>query len=236
MNWKRTARWSWLILPFLLLALWPSVAAADPVIPPGSNLVLYEVTENLKLKPLLANRRVATSALMGTTDAGSPICPAFLGIAKCAVTAMAGDNVSLATGKGPVVGTFSVVVQDVNTVDGPELVIMQGHFSGKIDLSPAILSGVPLGTITAKWSARGVSGGLLQGFHARGSLTGTFRLPFVFPAAGVTSPSYMLNPFTFPASGSYVPVAESELSLSEPTVRLEVNLVQSNGYSHGDSD
>src|SRR3990172_139757 len=28
MNWKRTARWSWLVLPFLLLALWPAVAAA----------------------------------------------------------------------------------------------------------------------------------------------------------------------------------------------------------------
>src|SRR3990172_3887654 len=45
MNWKRTARWSWLTLPFLLLALWPSVAAAWEHHRPAADAVLYEVWE-----------------------------------------------------------------------------------------------------------------------------------------------------------------------------------------------
>jgi hypothetical protein len=211
MIWKRTARWSWLILPFLLLALWPTMAAAAP------NAVLYELTENLKLRPLASGHRVASATLMGTVAAGTALCPLPM---DCTITAMGFDNINTATGKGPISGTFAVVVQGDNPVDGPELVILQGEFSGKIDLS---LASVGLGFLTdGKWSARGVKGGPLAGLHVRGSLTGTFRLPFeVAPGVAV----YMLNPAAFPAPGSFTFVQSNELSLGVPTVRLEVEFV-----------
>ena len=212
MNWKRTARWSSLVLPFLLLALWPAVAAAEE-----PNAVLYEVTENLKLKPLASGHRVASAALVGTIKAGTALCPMPV---DCTITAMGSDNINTTTGKGPIVGTFAVVVQGDNPVDGPELVIVKGDFSGRIDLSMAAAG---LGSLTkGKWSAQGVSGGPLAGLHLHGSLTGTFRLPFeVAPGVAV----YMLNPFAFPNPGSFVLVQDNELSLGVPTVRLEVEFV-----------
>ena len=220
MNWKGTARWSWLVLPFLLLAVWPSVAAAD-----DPNAVLYEVTENLKLKPLASGHRVATAALMGTVTAGTSICPLPV---DCVVTAMGSDNINTATGQGSLTGSFAVVVQGDNPVDGPELVILRGTFSGKIDLSTASAG---LGSLNkGKWSAKGVAGGPLAGLRLHGTLTGTFRLPFeVAPGVAV----YMLNPFAFPNPGSFVFVQPNELSLGVPTVRLEVNFVETH---HGDDD
>ena len=220
MNWKRTARWSWLILPFLLLAVWPAVAAA------ASNAVLYELTENLKLGPLSSGHRVASATLSGTVAKGTAICPLPV---DCTITAMGFDNINTATGKGPITGTFAVVVQGDNPVDGPELVILQGEFSGKIDLA---LASAGLGFLTdGKWSARGVKGGPLADLHLRGLLTGTFRLPFEV-APGVVL--YMLNPLDFPNPGSFVPVQDNELSLGVPTVRLEVEFVET--HHHGDRD
>ena len=212
MNWKRTARWSWLVLPFLLLAIWPGIAAAD-----GPNAVLYEVTENLKLKPLTSGHRVATSALMGTVTASTPLCPFPV---DCVITAMGSDNINIATGKGPIEGTFAIVVQGDNPVDGPELVILRGNFRGRIDLS---LASVGLGSLTnGKWSGHGLAGGPLAGLNLHGTLTGTFRLPFeVAPGVAV----YMLNPLAFPNAGSFVLVQANELSLGVPTVRLEVEFV-----------
>ena len=227
MNWKRTVRCSLLVLPFLLLAIWPAVAAAQQDIQPegiraDANAVLYEVTENLKLKPLAAGHRVATSALMGTVNAGTALCPDwlafYLSVTKCALTAVASDNVSLATGKGPVWGEFAVVIQDTNTTDGSELVILRGSLQGRIDLSPAVLGGVPLGTITGRWSARGVDGGPLGGVHVRGTFEGTFRLPFAH-----SEPAFYLGMGNSPPVP--VLVAPSERSLGVPTVRLELKFV-----------
>ncbi len=234
MNWKRTARWSWLILPFLLLALWPGVAAAQLGVRPDANALLYEVTENMKIKGEHMSRRVATAALVGTVQAGTPICPALLagafGATSCSITAIASDNINLATGKGPVVGTFAVVIQGDNAVDGAELVIVRGTLHGKIDLAPAVLGGdgipgsgdeAPLGSINARWSARGVRDlpsevpptlqALIAGIRARGTLEGTFRLPV----------GDMANAFYVGESG-FVPVLDNERSLAVPTVRLEI--------------
>ena len=229
MNWKRTARWSWLILPFLLLAVWPSVAAAQEGIRSDANAVLYEVTENLKLKPLQSGHRVATAALMGWVKAGASICPdwlaAYLGITRCSITAMASDNINLTTGAGPVSGTFSIVIQGDNPVDGPELEILRGTLHGTIDLSPAVLGGVPLGTITGQWSAKGVKSGPLGGVQVRGTFEGTFRLPFAHSEPAL----YLGNPHP-------VPVADNERSLGVPTVRLELNFVETHHKDDHDDD
>jgi len=242
MNWKKTARWSWLILPFLLLAMWPSVAAADG--PQGvradANAILYELTENLKAKGFLQGvRRSASSALMGSVSAGTAICPVGLGN-PCALTAMASDSLSLKPGpnlgKGPVEGEFDVVIQGDNPIDGPELVVVQGRLTGKIDLSQAVLFaatngavGAPIGTITGRWSARGVKGGPVPNIRAHGTFSGTFRLPI---GLDMVNAFYVCNPGDCLPFG-VAPVQLNERALGEPTVRLELNFVETH---HDDDD
>jgi hypothetical protein len=219
--------WSLVLFGTAMIA-GPAVATADP------NAVLYEVTETMNLKGGKMVRRLAVAALSGKVDAGTALCPAELaerlGVTKCSINAIAHDNVNLATGRGPISGTFAIVAQDTNiTADGPEVVILRGTVTGQVDLSPAVFSNVPLGSLEGTWSATGVRGGpMVEGFPAQGTLMGTFRLPFPFPfeIPGVVTagtPAYMLNPFTFPADGSFDLVLPKERSLDEPTVRLEIN-------------
>ncbi|OLC36983.1 MAG: hypothetical protein AUH81_07425 [Candidatus Rokubacteria bacterium 13_1_40CM_4_69_5] len=238
---KRTAIWS-LALALVSPAFYPGLAAA------AQNAVLYEATETMKLKRKdNATSRVATAALMGWVSAGTSICPdwlaAALNVPACGVTAIANDNINLATGQGPVSGKFTVVIQGDNPVDGPELAIVEGSLHGTIDLSPAVLSGVPLGAIGGRWSARGTPGGPLDGIRMGGTFTGTFRLPFVMPGDPTKTPLYMLNPYAFAGSApsptlgtDFVLAAPStEFSLGVPTVRLELTFVDAPAAA-GDDD
>lgn len=211
----------------------------------AQNAVLYEVTEQMKLKQDDGKlHRKATASLMGRVKAGSPICPdvfalplqvlPVLGeVRACAVTAVAQDNISLQTGQGPVSGKFTVVVPGDNPVDGPELVVLEGSLRGSIDLSLAVLGmdgiadngdEIPLGTIRGTWTARGVSQRRLHGLRLSGTFTGTFRLPFDLPVPTVGFvPTYMLDPFTFADPGSFAFVESVEYSVYDvPTVRLEL--------------
>jgi hypothetical protein len=236
-----------LALAGLAPAVLPGFAAAE------SNAVLYEVTENLKLRPLLSGRRLATATLSGTVAAGTSVCPAGLGADYCVLTAMATDNLDVSTGQGPVTGRFRVHVQDTNPVDGAELVVLEGTLAGKIILAAAVLGGdgipntgdeMPVGTLTGHWSAVGVRGGPLQGLRGGGTLTGTFRLPFQ-----LTLPTpfgcHVVNPITCtgmapfavyldpsgipltpdPAGPRVVQVAPNEHSLGVPTVKLEITFM-----------
>lgn len=223
MNRKRTARWSWFALPFLLLALWPALAAAQLGVRDDANSVMYEVTENLKLKPLQTGRGVSSASLMGSVNGNTSICPIPV---SCGITAMATRSISLATGTGPVAGTFSVVGEldggQSNPVDGPEAVLVRGNLQGTIDLSQALLfaatggaAGSPTGTIRGRWSAHGADGGPFAGLHAHGTLEGTFRLPIEVPVFGVV----------YRGATGFVPVLDNERSLAEPTVRLELKFV-----------
>lgn len=215
-------------LTLLASAFLPGLAAAE------SNAVLYEVTENLKLKSLQSGRRMATAILSGTVEAGNSVCPATVGV-YCVLTATAADNLDISTGKGPVTGKFRVHVQDTNPVDGAELVILEGTLTGRMSLAPALFGPdgipgtgdeLPLGTLNGLWSARGARGGPLQGVRAGGTLTGTFRLPFV----GFPQVCQMFgNPpdcplYLHPTDTGLVPVplAWNEFSLGVPTVKLEI--------------
>lgn len=174
----------------------------------AQDAVLYEVSETMTVKGGKMARRVANAALVGWANGGTGICPAP--ITRCQVTAFAQDNINLATGRGPVKGSFAIVVQDQNDVDGPELVVFQGSLVGHMDLSPAILGGTPLGSISGTWTARGRSS--LEGVDRNGTFTGIFRLPFLM--GGV--PSYLMGPT------SVVPVGSDERSRNTPLVRLEL--------------
>ncbi len=108
MNWKRTARWSWLILPFLLLAVGPGVAAAHHGHKPASlpcvhlqpgQACFYEVTEEATYDTvdlsafglgIVPSVRHSTSSNMGRVVGIFPGCEL-----RCDVIAVAADSISL---------------------------------------------------------------------------------------------------------------------------------------------
>jgi|SRR2546425_8200127 len=194
-----------LLLLFAVAFGAPGYAVAQSPVP-ASGAVLYELTENLSLKALKGGQRKATSQLMGTALAGTPLCPTAVaqGASFCTINATGSDNISLTTGLGNFGGTFTVVVQGDNPVDSPELILGRGHFSGKMDFSPAILGGVPLGTVVGEVALNG---------SRPVSFTGTFRLP-----VGTVG-----NAFYLGASGSFEPVAANEQALGYPTVKFEIS-------------
>ena len=162
-----------------VLGLIGAALAAAPTVASAGEATLYELTENMKLiqrhskhRPPVG-RRIATSAITGVAQPGTPLCPVpdfQSGPAGCAVNVLGSDNISLLTGLGTIQGDFSTVIQGDNPVDGPEAVVLKGEFSGQMDFSPAILHQIPFGTVVGKVKA--------AGSRKRESFTGVFRLPF----------------------------------------------------------
>src|SRR5207245_10419811 len=150
---------------------------------------LYELTENMKLVGKDSPRRRATSELMGTANAGTPLCPMPVGAPPCTINATGMDSISLVTGLGKFSGTFTVVVQGDNPVDSPEFVIAKGKFTGKMDFSPAVLGGIPYGSVVGTLDPNG------GGHRDQVRFPGTFFLPFALDDSGT---AYYLdfNPLT----------------------------------------
>jgi len=191
---------------------------------PGVEAVLYEVTEKMYLlddngnvvMPDAAKVRKADASLFGWARVGNPLCPASqlvtnLRLDACSVTADGIDNISLLTGKGTVDGTFAVVVQDDNTSDSPEFVVMNGDFKGNMDLSIR-----PLGKISGTFKD---SGGA-----APVAFCGMFRLPFEVQLDGKRGNPRRGNPHYYLADDgtTLIPVQAAEKSIGMPTVRLEL--------------
>jgi len=194
----------------------PDVKSADAV--------LYEVTENMYLLDAAGNvvgpegaiRRKADASLYGWSRVGNPLCPTEVLVTNprthtCSVTAAGMDDIALNTFTGTVDGTFAVVLQDDNSTDAPEFVIMNGGFNGAMDLSKR-----PLGKISGVFTPAGAS--------QPTAFCGTFRLPFSvakgtrdLPARHVQA-YYLADDFT-----TLIPIQKSELSLGMPTVRLELS-------------
>ena len=160
-----------------ILGLLGVAVIGAPAMASAGGATLYELTENMKLvqrnhrhgTPVA--RRIATSAITGFADPGTPLCPIlqFQSGDRCAVNVLGSDNVSLLTGLGTLTGSFSTVVQGDNPVDGPEAVVLKGEFTGHMNFSPAILHQIPFGTVVG--TVRPVRGD-------RTDFTGVFRLPF----------------------------------------------------------
>ena len=134
---------------------------------------------------------------------------------RAAVGAMA-VLVAMAGGIGPAEGKFSVLFQDKNQVDAPEIIVLTGKINGTINMSPAFQQARPLGTIAGKYEIEGVSDTIAKGYKASGNFTGTFRLPFVTELT--PTPQYLLD------DGTTVTIQPSEYVLRYPAVRLEVKL------------
>lgn len=194
------------LLAFVAAPLFGATALA-------ADATLYELTENMKLVGKDSPRRRATSELMGTANAGTPLCPMPVGAPPCTINATGSDNISLVTGLGKFSGTFTVVVQGDNPVDSPEFVIAKGKFTGKMDFSPAVLGGIPYGSVVGTLDPNG------GGHRDQVRFTGTFFLPFEFPG-DPSATAYYLD-FTNPYG--VVPVADNQRALGYPTVKFEIN-------------
>ncbi len=222
----------------ILAAATPGYAVVGPPVPSadeaqaclagtGPCAFLYETTENMSLKALKSGRRRATSALLGFAVRGTPLCPEELvaqsNATYCAINATGSDNISLKTGLGQFDGTMTVVVQEPNTPDSPESVIAKGHFTGKMDFSPAILQRIPFGTVTGTMK--------LDGLTKEVPFTGVFRLPFVNAQLGsllcgaADAPLYLVDPSNFlkPPTFGVACVADNEMAIGFPTVRFEIS-------------
>jgi hypothetical protein len=187
--------------------------------------VLYELTEHVVFVDEL---RLATSSLQGSARRGSALCPegleahakavfAMVGVRvkvdpRCAIVALGDSQLSLQTFGGEISGNFWIVVNSdaTNLTDAQELVIMNGTFQGKIQVTDAeghIISILPGSTFTPT--------SVLPGFPLppAASFTGKFRLPFTIRRVAVYEND----------QGRPVPVLPDERALGEPTVRVEVD-------------
>jgi hypothetical protein len=216
---------------------WRTIAAAVamlalPVAAAAQDAVLYEVTENMyfydqvgKLIPpdlILSGKatpasRVADATLQGWAALGTPLCPSKLLVTNpraktCTVTAAGQDNISLATGRGTVSGTYAVVINLDNAADAAEYVVQTGTFVGAMDLSKR-----PLGNISGTFTPTGTK--LAVPF------SGTFRLPFNLDRQGKRQDPKRGQRAYYLSDDGRTPIAvqSSELSLGVPLVRLELN-------------
>jgi hypothetical protein len=228
---KRAALMALTAVSFIGLVSQPAVAgpmknlSRDVIVDVrGADAVLYELTEKMYLVdgagnpvgPEQAIFRKADASLAGWARLGSPLCPydAMTTNRKktvCSVTAEGLDTISLLTGLGTVEGTFAVVVQDDNAADGPEYVVMNGTFSGQMDLSIRPLGKVS-GTFVPNTTGQAVP------------FCGTFRLPFSLNYWGQRStPTWGSAAYYMANDGKSVfPVVLAEKALGMPTVRLEL--------------
>lgn len=187
--------------------------------------MLYELTEHAVFDSGL---RLATSALEGSARRGSALCPeglqahakavyATAGInvridPRCRVVALGNSELSLTTFGGEITGNFWVVVNSdaTNRTDAQELVVMNGTFRGKIqvtDPDQRTIDILPGSTFTPT--------SVVPGFPLplSATFTGTFRLPFTVHRVAVYEND----------RGRLVPVLPNERALGDPTVRVEID-------------
>ena len=229
-----------LIFAGLALSLLALPAASDA----GAGVTLYEINERVtfspkKLEDSVVIFRNATSPLLGFADLGTPLCPSALLITaprtqRCTVIARGWSELSTVSGIGPVHGKFDVVIAAPGNSSAhvPNLPVITGTFDGTIDLSLAVLSQVPLGSITGNFE-------ITQMADASGTpipvtpvilpFTGTFRLPFRIDQEGMERERerersddedeafYLADDFM-----TLIEVRDRERSVGFPTVRLEV--------------
>jgi hypothetical protein len=220
----------------LLGAVTTAIPAWAQTVAPGTQATFYEVTENMRLTASRKPHRLATSALAGAAQVGTPFCQTALVRAvsdtapSCLLTALGEDDVSLVTGLGTFDAKIAVVVQGDNPVDPPEFVIAKLRVSGNMNFTPAILNGLPYGTVTGRSFVAGAD-------DAGSRFIGVFRLPFLASPEirGALCPNtpkpnrhlpqdlaYIDTTQTGQLTGSCIDVRPEELSLGFPAVRFDI--------------
>lgn len=227
-------------LTLLVLSTVTHAGDRDDVTGP-TGVTLYEVSERVTFEPDPAAagviRRNATSPLQGFAALGTPLCPSKLLISvprleSCTVIATGTDSVSTVTGTGPVSGTFDVVVNAPgnSSVHVPDLPVISGTFSGTVDLSPAVVNRLPLGSIEGTFTIAQVADpatGMLMDLPQPVVLPfkGTFRMPFKLAAHGRFERSQRGQAASYLHDDlrNVMPVRAFERSTGFPNVRLEVS-------------
>ena len=222
--------------------IFAGLALLLPVLPTAgdtaSDVTLYEISERVTFVPESLDGSVivrnARSPLLGVANLGTPLCPSELLIAvprlrKCTVSATGTSDLSMVTGIGPVYGRFYVLINAPGNskVHVPNLPVITGTFDGIVDLSLAVHSGVPLGSIAGNFTITRMadaSGTLMPVTPVPLPFTGTFRLPFGIDALGLVGESddeddafYLADDRT-----TLIRVRDRERAVGFPPVRLEV--------------
>jgi hypothetical protein len=188
--------------------------------PAGPQVIVYELTENLKVfrNHPIPPRRLATASLGGFAIEGSPLCPVGFGTPFdpaipdqrfCNVNIFGSDNISTRTLLGSLHGDFTVTVEGENPLDGPEAVVMRGTFNGSVDFTP-VLTGRFIGLVEGTMVPQGGGGPV--------PFKGVFRLPTLCPALGYHLTDQNGNPDPPPCE----PVAPTEMLFGRAMVRLDV--------------
>lgn len=205
MDWPRKAAFALLFLLAAVIEPRPATAA---------DATIYELMENMSIVQRDGRQyRQGVAALDGRARPGTLLCPLPT---TCELHGIGTSSVDIATGKGTFSGFFTVVVDGDNAVDGPEVPVATGRFSGTMDFSPAFLWGQPYGTVVGTVTVGSVSS----------PFTGPFLLPFVFPGDPSNTPYYLAFTGLMP-NGTVVPVGEAEKALNRPTVKFEICLAGS---------
>jgi hypothetical protein len=153
------------------VAIWvaPSLASAHQ---PVAAVIMYEVAEAMSFKGSLQGsptRRLADATLLGnkivplTTDPTSPWANAEF------ITALALSDVSLATGKGPIVGTFNLLKDVDPTRESLDTLVVtaSGSVLGVLDMSTADLG---YAATSGTWQMK----------TSKGIFAGVFVVPFPY--------------------------------------------------------
>jgi hypothetical protein len=228
----RTFKTRWWVGVVALAAL----VVATPAVAKGPDALLYEVTENVRM---VNGVRVSTSQLSGAVKHHALLCPKEFATRTrraetCTITVVGTSEVDINTGVGPVEGSFSVVVQDPNATDAPELVVMAGRFVGTMDMRPALTGTAPLAYVTNASFTVDTSDAGKTGTQA---FAATFRLPFSPTVdGGVERARPGRDAYYLLDNGKIDKVNGKERSLGAPTVRVELDFENAVVWNTGASD
>jgi hypothetical protein len=200
-----------------LLAAAPAAAQTIPAREPDATF--YETTENTRMLSKGKPRRVAQSALIGVASFDTPFCPKRLvlelgmGPVPCTLNALGADDISVRTGLGTFAAAMTIVTNEPGSVDSPEVLVDKLSVSGDMDFAPALVNGIPYGTITGRVHNPGTDG------H-RARFFGVFRLPF---ACGPAFCYLALDTVTGTVVlDQVVPLQANEFAIGFPAVRFDV--------------
>jgi hypothetical protein len=226
----------WALVVAVVPALWlvPAVSGAqgrqgsgpEPVL--FATLKLYEVQEATDLKgarpedPVL---RLANAALVGTASGG--LCTA--GQDPCAFDTLALSQVPLPIGVGPLNGKWQVMLDDeLIHPDGIPLLsdlvlVAKGSVTGTLDLRPLLRREAPMALMKGRWKSKALD--------ARGTLSGTFLLPFPDPTKQCATGFAYLDP-----SAGLQCLNTNETSLGRPLTKVVATFLKTGTFGPSDRD
>lgn len=194
--------------------------SAQTIPPRAPDSTFYETTENMRVTAKGRPRRLAQSALLGFANIDTPFCPGpttrslVANADQCTLNALGEDDISLVTGQGTFDAKLTIVVQEPGSVDSPEFVVGKRRASGRMDFAPAILNGIPYGTITGRVHRPGVDEDNPPRFF------GVFRLPFACGDAycylGLDTTTGTIT------TGTVQPLQPHEFAIGFPAVRFDL--------------